>query len=762
LLGAVNVCPWFDVVMSWPLVDCKSTIAFKNTMSTVPSTFSGRRVWGRFENSKAIPNVIPTWMSTLGICITLVGCCAGNFYFTNLGPRIQTVTGLYPFVYEIGVALACAGSLATLIFGGGRFNSTAHYRILAVLAFYIPIFTNAVLDPTIRGQFGRNPLRLQVEAMLFGVSLLLVPPSLKVLRWALGVLVLGAMVNAFANVLYVTGTVIPLWPPIMRETTTTVTVRYSGLFPLPTQVGLISAIGAVAVCSLTKRVLWRTLAIVLCVVSTYLADSRTGLIALAFGLTVMWLYSGRSVGVRVAAIGALLFAAVTMGTVLLLGDPAILGTIVKTEGARVFGILTVIQNFSRHPMGIGWGQFDDLQSQSIYSGGASPHNWPMIALLYGGIISFTLVMGFHMSLIRSWLRGVGRPDFKERFTVPLALLITCVACSWFEQAFQIPITLFTFFLALAALSAPVPEQATRPLVRLPLFGRVVAGTNRRKLLNHFEDDRVSVTTRLKGGMGNQMFQYAAGLALARRLGADLSLDVTWYDRPGESRLYSLGLWKGVVEPRVRGLSGRIIRERGLPYNPELFARATGECSIDGYWQTEWYFSELRDELVARFTPAQTLPPSSLEMLRRIEAEGRRSVFLTVRRTDYVGNGLHGVLPQEYYQQAMRIIASKIDDPCFFVFSDEPQWCEQYFRLEYRSVIAGNWDRTVPGHLGREDAELWLMTRCSHAIMANSSYSWWGAWLNPRQDGIVIGPKNWFGPKSKEDPKHIMPDRWVKI
>jgi hypothetical protein len=360
----------------------------------------------------------------------------------------------YPFIYEIGVALVCLGSAATLICSGGHLNSKPFSCICGVLAFYVPIFTNALLDtPNIREQFiGGGMLRLELEAMLFGISLLLVPPTPKVLRWALGVIVLGAVLNAVANLLYVTGLAVPLWLPHTREMT--MRVRYSGLFDLASQVGVISAVGVVAVCSVTKRRFWQTFTIAICIISAGLADSHTGLVAIAFGLSAMWLYSRRSVAARAAAIKILLFAAATVVTVIL-GVPAITENIVEAQPARVNGVLTVIQNFWWHPMGVGWGLFDEVQSQSSYSGGISPHNWPAVALLYGGIISFTVVVGFHVSLIRWWVSGAGRQDCKEWFKVPLVLLITCVVFSWFEQAFQWPITLFTFFLALAAYnSAP--------------------------------------------------------------------------------------------------------------------------------------------------------------------------------------------------------------------------------------------------------------------------------------------------------------------
>jgi len=275
----------------------------------------------------------------------------------------------------------------------------------------------------------------------------------------------------------------------------------------------------------------------------------------------------------------------------------------------------------------------------------------------------------------------------------------------------------------------------------------------------------SVTSYLMGGCANQIFQYATGLALARRLGVALRLDVSWYETatPNQPRLYSLGLFKGMEAEVVRNLGGQVIRETGFPYNPALFESARRRCSLVGYWQCEKYFFGLREELRERLLPGEPLPERSLATERAILDAGARSVFVTVRRTDYVGNPHHVVLPMDYYREAAALIAAKVRDPIFFVFSDEPEWCEANFKLPYRTTIAGNFDRTVGDHLGREDAELYLMRRCSHAIMANSSYSWWGAWLGPDiSGGIVIAPKIWVGPAFKDDPRDIVPGRWMRL
>ena len=276
----------------------------------------------------------------------------------------------------------------------------------------------------------------------------------------------------------------------------------------------------------------------------------------------------------------------------------------------------------------------------------------------------------------------------------------------------------------------------------------------------------SVSVHLRGGCGNQIFQYATGLSLARRLGVALHLDITWYDTPEEheaNRLYSLGLFKGVDSPVIRCLPGRIIREESHTYNPAQFEKAPRKCSLVGFWQCERYFFDLRDELRERLLPREPLSQQSLATQREILHAGRRAVFITVRRTDYVGNPFHLVLPMDYYREAAAFIAARVSDPVFFVFTDEPEWCEANFVLPYRTMIAGNFDRTLDNHLGREDAELYLMRLCGNAIVANSSYSWWGAWLGAdRNGGIVIAPKSWVGPASKCDTRDIVPSRWIRL
>jgi hypothetical protein len=153
------------------------------------------------------------------------------------------------------------------------------------------------------------------------------------------------------------------------------------------------------------------------------------------------------------------------------------------------------------------------------------------------------------------------------------------------------------------------------------------------------------------------------------------------------------------------------------------------------------------------------------MLFAIRQERDRSVALTVRRTDYVGSKYHGLLAMSYYRQAAELIATQVPEPVFFVFSDDPEWCRAHFHLPFDTIIAGNFHRTVPGALGREDAELYLMSQCRHAVLANSSYSWWGAWLGPdraRDGGIIVAPQQWFLGETNEEARDIVPARWLKL
>jgi hypothetical protein len=311
----------------------------------------------------------------------------------------------------------------------------------------------------------------------------------------------------------------------------------------------------------------------------------------------------------------------------------------------------------------------------------------------------------------------------------------------------------------AVLPAPV-RSLGRPLLRKWQY---FYGIGREKLREKLAAP--SVTSYLMGGCANQMFQYATALALARRLGVELRLDVSWFETatPSQPRMYALSLFKGADARVVHNLMGQIIREVEFSYKPEVFENAPRKCSLVGYWQSEKYFIGLRDELRERLLPREPLPAELIGTERAILDAGERSVFVHVRRTDYVGNPYHVALSMDYYREAAAFITGKVLEPEFFIFSDDPQWCEENFKLPYPTTIVRNFKRSDSHQLGREDADLFLMRLCSHAIIANSSYSWWGGWLGADvKGGMVIAPKIWFGPAWKHDARDIVPERWVRL
>lgn len=271
-----------------------------------------------------------------------------------------------------------------------------------------------------------------------------------------------------------------------------------------------------------------------------------------------------------------------------------------------------------------------------------------------------------------------------------------------------------------------------------------------------------VTIILQGGCANQIFEYAFAYAQSRRLGVELQLDVSSFH--GDSmRQYSLGLFKGVHETLVENTKANIF-EDGMPYNQSVVNMIkNGDC-IRGYFQTSKYFDKHRSELIDIFQPKKPLTYNGSTTRDMILDAGDSSCFLTIRRTDYVvKQEFHGVLPMNYYETALAELIKEVPELTLFVFSDEPEWCRQNLRLSVPYILAGTYDQTTPTHLGREDEDLHLMSLCKHAIMANSSFSWWGAYLSRRPDEgrIIYGPQQWFTTKDL-DSRDIMLSHWRKL
>lgn len=278
-----------------------------------------------------------------------------------------------------------------------------------------------------------------------------------------------------------------------------------------------------------------------------------------------------------------------------------------------------------------------------------------------------------------------------------------------------------------------------------------------------------ILTRLHGRLGNQMFQYAAARALAGRLGVPVALDARGVQRRGQgvlTRVFDLPLAEPVRLPpdrdtaplryalwRLSGAAPRLRRERGLGYNP-AFATWGDGAYLHGYWQSERYFAPVAGAIRRDFAFPPLRDPRNAAMAGRIA--DALSVSLHVRRGDYLTLGAHGLCDRAYYDAALaRILDGLGGDPTIFVFSDDPAWARDHLPLPGASVVV---DFNGPA---TDFEDMRLMSLCRHNIIGNSSFSWWGAWLNAHPDRRVAGPARWFGNPELANPD-ILPAGWLSI
>ncbi len=276
-----------------------------------------------------------------------------------------------------------------------------------------------------------------------------------------------------------------------------------------------------------------------------------------------------------------------------------------------------------------------------------------------------------------------------------------------------------------------------------------------------------ITVTLCGGLGNQMFQYAAGRSLSLRLKAPLFLELRWFAersgdtaRPFELHRYpiratwgTLGLWER-LRRRVAGVP-RIFTERDLSFDAAFHA-LTVPVSLNGYFQSEKYFPGIRETLLAEFVPREPLLEE--DHLLKEEMASHASAALHVRRGDYANSpstqAFHGLLDIPYYERAVAFVSAKRPVDRLYVFSDDILWAQDHLRFDrpIRFVSTGSGIR-----------DMHLMSCCRHQIIANSSFSWWGAWLNTNPDKVVVAPERWFADeKAERQTGDLIPTGWVRL
>lgn len=286
-----------------------------------------------------------------------------------------------------------------------------------------------------------------------------------------------------------------------------------------------------------------------------------------------------------------------------------------------------------------------------------------------------------------------------------------------------------------------------------------------------------ITFQAQGGLGNQLFQYAAARRLALRLGCQLVIDHHWFDhpRPGETprplelNRYPVAMrlatpsellrwaplrsrWARYLKPL---LPMNLVREHGHGVNRNVLS-APPNSYLSGFWQSEAYFADIRNELLNELTPSAMPSEEDQQVINRINNSVAVSVH--VRRGDYVtlksASAYHGLCSLDYYRAAIQHLAERVNNPTLFIFSDDPEWT--------RSNLVSSFPTCYVEHNSAANAfqDLRLMSLCQHHIIANSSFSWWGAWLAERQDGVVVAPERWYaGDRPTPD---LIPARWTRI
>ena len=289
-----------------------------------------------------------------------------------------------------------------------------------------------------------------------------------------------------------------------------------------------------------------------------------------------------------------------------------------------------------------------------------------------------------------------------------------------------------------------------------------------------------IVVKLQGGLGNQMFEFASARGLATKLGVGLQMDISWFsqiadrDTPRQYELDSFKLkqdfidfkpflvgtslasrGKALIAPVFGRKALKLYREPHYHYDPG-FLNQPNNTYLDGYFQGEKYFAHIREDLLTDFSWAKPAAGKNKKLLEIIAADDN-SVSLHVRRGDYVSNEnaaeFHGLRGVDYYQAATKLVEKSVKKPKYYVFSDDPDWCKTNLNFKHNTFYI-DWNMD-----GAEDMR--LMKSCRHNVLANSSFSWWGAWLNTNKEKIVVAPRQWFDDPSINT-KDLVLESWQTI
>lgn len=274
-----------------------------------------------------------------------------------------------------------------------------------------------------------------------------------------------------------------------------------------------------------------------------------------------------------------------------------------------------------------------------------------------------------------------------------------------------------------------------------------------------------IVIRIKGGLGNQMFQYAIAKAFSLETKRPFQLDISifeWY------KLHNYGLHHFKLQPQFYKPESKWKRKlkkifykvvyynedhHAFNFNPNLIHTQSDFLFLEGYYQSQKYFLKYENEIRADFEIVSPLKPQTIDTVAYMKSVNAVSIHF--RRGDYIDNAIHETDKTAYYKEAMKHIEINVENPVYFLFSDDIPWVKENFTTNFETHYMDFNDAST----NFEDIK--LMSSCKHNIMANSSFSWWGAWLNNNPNKIVIAPKLWFN-DAAVNTSDIIPENWIQL
>ncbi len=291
-----------------------------------------------------------------------------------------------------------------------------------------------------------------------------------------------------------------------------------------------------------------------------------------------------------------------------------------------------------------------------------------------------------------------------------------------------------------------------------------------------------IIVKLKGGLGNQLFQYAIGRNLAEIHKTTVKIDVSYF---ANYKLHAYSLSPFNIQENIASTEEcrvkpddksklfewfnnilcintvkkthilKYILEKNFYYDSEILKLHDG-IYLDGYWQSEKYFIDIARIIHKEFSVKNPQTGKNKEIADKILS--CHSVSIHIRRGSYVlppYNSFHGTCSIEYYHRCINHLVQKVKNPHFFIFSDDPEWVSENLHINHpvtyinHNGVAGDYE------------DLRLMTQCNHHIIANSTFSWWGAWLSKNNNKIILTPNPWFR-NSQLDTRDLIPSGWIKV